>query len=87
MARLSGRQEFLASKLRQKPKHDRPALSLMNPITETETSSCLRPPVSLQYATVRIQYVNIRLVITAILKQPHVSAEKGSHHQVVYLYF
>jgi hypothetical protein len=42
-ARLLGRQESLTSKLRQTPKHDRPALSGLNPIMETAISKCLTP--------------------------------------------
>ena len=45
---------------------------------------CAIPVVSIQYATVKIQSGNTQYVIKANLKQLHVSAVQGSHHQAMY---
>jgi len=42
------------------------------------------PVVSIQYATIKIQSVNTQNFIIVNLKQLHVSAVQGNHHQAIH---
>jgi hypothetical protein len=45
---------------------------------------CVIPILPLQYETIRIETVNTQHFIIVNLKQLHVSAAQGSHHQAIY---